>query len=170
MNDRRAYFLGSFAPLHAGHLSIVNHYEKNFGNEVTFVISRNNIDKGEVSDHSLKQRILQFEDLNRKYAIVNARTFLGSIYEIKSKQFFDLPVDVLVGADTWNRILEPRCYFDSKEETERVLGQLSKLVRFIVFPRDDIDTLIDKRLNRVLISKDDFESLSISSTQIRESK
>lgn len=169
MDEKRAYFLGSFSPLHQGHLAIVHHYEKFLGNEVTFVMTRNNIDKGSVGEEDLEKRKLQFLDLNRKCEVVNARTFLGTICELRDRIGFRIPppVDILVGVDTWNRIHESRCYFDSIKETERVLHQLYLLARFIVFPRDDIKPNLSKKPVRVLVSKKLFKPIDISSSEIR---
>jgi hypothetical protein len=121
-------FPGAFDPLHLGHQRIAEIAAELMGVETSWEISVFNVDKPPLSRDELVSRVAQFARLERVW-LTRAATF------IEKARLFPGAVFV-VGADTIQRVMDPRYYGDSCGVRDHVLQELhSSGCRFLVFGR-----------------------------------
>lgn len=124
----RAIFPGAFNPLHDGHRELAEKASQILGTPVAFEISIANVDKPPLDFIEIADRLEQF-DPNQGVWLTRAPTFAE-----KAAQFPG--VTFVVGADTIERIAEPRYYHDNVPAMLRAIEQLVLAgCRFLVFGR-----------------------------------
>lgn len=155
---------GSFNPYHDGHKQMIELAQEITGVTPVLEITALNADKGAIDYVELYERLLQIPKWT--VCVTHARTFLD-----KAKWFArpDRQITFVVGADTWNRILDPKYAGDTKF----LFRQFVDLnVRFLVFGRIGSTIEYDKYLSLLRIDDDRAVgySVPISSTMIREAR
>ena len=124
----RAVMPGAFNPLHAGHERMAELAAQILGTPVAFETSIANVDKLPLDFIDIAQRTQQFAPEQRLFLtwaprfVEKARLFPGATF--------------VVGADTIERIGEPRYYGGSPAAMEAAIGEIDALgCRFLVFGR-----------------------------------
>ena len=163
----RAVFSGAFHPLHVGHRKLAAVAARLLGCRVAFEISIENVDKPPLDFLEMQTRVRQF-DADDAIWLSIAPTFV-----IKSALFPGCTF--VVGADTVERIGQPR-YYGSPQAMEIAIAEIAgRGCRFLVFGRslgDSFRTLDDLQLPRSLaalcqgVPAEDFRE-DISSTAVR---
>jgi nicotinamide mononucleotide (NMN) deamidase PncC len=121
---------GAFNPLHAGHLGLARTAEELLGTAVHFELSVINVDKPPLTAPELRRRLAQFA-WQATVELTRAPTFLE-----KTRLFGG--VSFVVGADTAERLVEPRYYGDSPAALEAALDEIAgRGARFLVAVRRD---------------------------------
>lgn len=163
-------FPGSFNPLHAGHKTLSDVVEREYGLSSLYETSIVNVDKPPLSHDEIMRRVSQFEDTD-KLLVTNQATFVGKAKCLGRYNF-------LVGWDTAKRLLEEKYYNNQSHMWESLAYILANGNQFYVAGRvneDGFNSKSDLVIPRVLddlfvgISEDLFR-LDISSTEIRESE
>lgn len=116
---RIAVYKGSFNPVHYGHLEIAkNVRDADVDTLVIFAISKNTYGKGEVDYLNLIERIKAICAEDFVVAIMKNGYFFDCFQYLKNRT--KLPIDMIMGVDTYNRLI--RCYetcdFSPNEEAE----------------------------------------------------
>ena len=124
---------GSWNPLHEGHEQIAKVAKEILGAPVVFELSVKNADKGQLDAVDIKRRV---EAVQVKYplALTNASTFVEKAIQFR-RRFPKDQIVFVVGADTWNRLWDPK-YAGPPSEVESILGAFD--VKFLVFGRGTI--------------------------------
>lgn len=127
-----AILAGSFNPLHDGHRSLADAASRKLGIPVVFELSILNADKPELDHLEVQRRTSQFLGFSPVF-ITRAATFVE-----KAALF---PGSVLVlGADTAERVVDPRFYGQSPPSRDRALLAIRRLgCRFLVGGRLDTE-------------------------------
>jgi nicotinic acid mononucleotide adenylyltransferase len=176
---------GSFNPLHIGHLAIAQYVKERYKAETIFEICNCPNDKNPVSEEDLAKRVKQFTMLSRLVTVTNNTSFLEksttkAIAKYLSTINTDFPdwkfdcslfkITFIVGADTINRIDDIKYYCGSVREHVRAMSIFAASgVRFLVFPRHGhLTNNLSPDIMHLCEFVTDFESVNISSTQIRE--
>ncbi|MEN6458400.1 MAG: CinA family protein [Thermoguttaceae bacterium] len=121
-------FPGSFNPLHAGHLRMIQVAHELFGQPVAAELSILNVDKPPLDYMELARRLAQFP-ASQAVFLSRAATF-----EEKSRLFPG--ATFVVGADTLERIANPE-YYDGPAARQTAIERIaSRGCRFLVFGRD----------------------------------
>lgn len=107
--QRIVLYKGSFNPLHKAHLELSRKMQRE-GTLVLLGISRNTYSKGRVSDVDLKNRCLEINEVGLSTVVFEQGYFYDSVEILKNRS--GLPVDVVMGVDTFNRLIQ--CY-DNKD-------------------------------------------------------
>lgn len=156
---------GSYNPFHSGHEEFLELAAQILGAKPILEITNVNADKGILDHIELKQRI---KIINNGWDVIvtSARTFLD-----KAKQFArpDRTITFVLGADTWNRVLDPKYAGEMKE----LFSDLVELrVRFLVFPRGETPILSNGYMDqlRIFDVRTALHTNTTSSTEIREGK
>ena len=160
-------------PLHWGHLAIANYLEKKYDKEVIFTISSTNCDKGKIKKKIIRKRLEQFQDLDRAYfackygKFVNisiCNNIIDNRYPKNNIQFTGPCIKrypLVMGSDTWNRFVDPKYYFDSEEERNRIVNKTLRRQNIHIFNRDghvvNIQFLDKNYVNILSISQDFFD-------------
>jgi nicotinamide mononucleotide (NMN) deamidase PncC len=119
---------GSFNPLHAGHVALAETAAKRTGFAAAFELSIVNADKPPLLAEEVRRRIAQFA-WKAPLWLTRAPTFAAKADLFPGAVF-------VVGADTAERILQPRFYGDSESELDRAMNHLrGKGCRFLVASR-----------------------------------
>lgn len=157
--NSKLIYPGSFNPFHKGHLKICEFLYEKYGEPVGLEISLLNRDKPPVDFYSLDKRIS---------SIPQNLPCIGPIY-VTNTPFFDDKVKVfrdckfVVGADTWNRVLEDLVELIEKPEH-----------KFIVMPRSGVTIEDWSAISSVdpncFSIEEEFVSEPISSSEIRRNK
>ncbi len=158
-------FSGSFNPLHNGHKLIAAEAARVSSKEVVYVLNTGHPDKGKVETESVRRRIEQFA----WHAPVLVTEELD-LYLDKAKAFPGFAF--LIGADTLERILDPKYYSFGVEE---MLAQFVKLgTHFYVARRPGTRKLSDLLADRFVRYEELFTELAtdydFSSTKIRSDR
>lgn len=160
---------GSFHPVHEGHFELARVAAEHSGRQVVFELPLANAAKGEVPLQTARRRAAQFATraplmLTRAPLFVQkAELFPGALF--------------VIGADTADRVVDPRFYDGSPERMRGALQEIrSRGCRFLVAGRASRDTF--RTLEDVALPEgfeDLFEGLpeaefrkDVSSTEIRE--
>jgi len=148
--EGRVYLPGSFNPLHAGHMGLLdvavrkvsensrgNNYSQHAHHliEGAFELSIGNADKGFLSVDEVKRRLGQFTSrTNLPVVITKAPLFTQKAQLFPSSTF-------VVGHDTAERLLKPEYYGNSRESMALQFAALAgRKCRFIVAGRRDAKT------------------------------
>jgi hypothetical protein len=123
---------GSFNPLHAGHLALAETAAKQTAFAAAFELSIVNADKPPLLGEEVRRRIAQFA-WKAPLWLTRAPTFAAKADLFPGAVF-------VVGADTAERILQPRFYGDSESELGRAMKHLrSRGCRFLVAARLNLE-------------------------------
>jgi len=160
-------FPGAFHPLHHGHRRIAEFLRERLHKSVEFEISVENVDKPPLDYTEISERLHQFASDDTVW-LTRAPTFVEKAKLFPGATF-------IVGADTIQRIAEPR-YYNTVGDRDAALNELARLdCRFIVFGRQTTAgfcTLSDLSLPTALVQMCDEVSAEefredVSSTQLR---
>ena len=153
-------FVGSFNPVHKGHIKIANYIVSNYVDKVIIIPTGNYWNKTNLIDIKDRINMLKFYE-NDKIIINNTLNNLEYTYEVINelkKIYKDDKLYLIMGADNIVNFDKWRNY-----------AELLK-IGFIIFKRNDIDInyYLDKlnKKNDVIII-DNVEEINISSTEIR---
>ena len=126
-NSHAILFPGAFNPIHEGHARMADIAAQRFGRPVTFELSITNVDKPPLDFIEIADRLKQLT--GRQVLLTRAATFVEKARIAPGCVF-------VVGADTLDRIADPR-YYEGK--TNRRDGAIAELAdrgcRFLVFGR-----------------------------------
>ncbi|HWA98394.1 MAG TPA: CinA family protein [Pirellulales bacterium] len=165
----RAILPGAFDPLHTGHRAMAALGARRLGSKVDYELSIANVDKPPLDFIEMDRRAGQFAD-DETLWFTRAPTFA-------EKAAIFPGVTFLVGADTIERIGQPRYYGDDAQRAERALDTIAAHgCRFLVFGRVKgarFTTLADLELPAKLAALCDEVPASefrndISSTELRK--
>lgn len=121
---------GSFNPLHAGHLGLAQVASRSLGTLVAFELSVTNVDKPPLGETEVIRRLRQFE-VPHVVELTRAPTFREKARLFGGTTF-------VVGADTAERIVQPRYYGNSEANMRAALDEIaSHGCRFLVAGRVD---------------------------------
>lgn len=166
--DSSYYILPTSAnPLHKGHLHMANFVSSirdidDVPIHCEFELSMTNVDKDDLSVDETYYRLKQFMELGRKCWITKFTTFAQKAHFFQECQF-------IVGTDTANRIINPKYYYDCKEERNKVMYDISNQnCSFMVLGRPgyEIDPYCIKMNHLFFI--EGYDGYDISSTKIRD--
>jgi nicotinamide mononucleotide (NMN) deamidase PncC len=123
---------GSFNPLHAGHVALAETASSVTGFPAAFELTIVNADKPPLSAEEVRRRLAQFT-WKAPLWLTRAPTFAAKA------QLFPGAVFV-VGADTAERIVQPRFYGGSDSELDRAMNELcGRGCRFLVAGRVNVE-------------------------------
>ena len=121
---------GSFSPVHQGHRALALAAGKMLGTEVGYELSVTNVDKPDLEETEILERLAQFND-GETVLLTRAETFFKKARLFPGRTF-------VVGWDTAVRLVAPRYYGDDRDA---MLGALAEMwaggTRFIVAGRED---------------------------------
>ena len=127
-----AVFPGAFNPPHAGHLRMAEIAEERLGLPVAWELSIANVDKPPLDFIAMRERVaaLRTEDDARPIALTRAATFREKAELFPGATF-------VVGADTIERMAEPRYYGGDAARRDAAMAEIVRLgCRFLVFGRE----------------------------------
>jgi nicotinic acid mononucleotide adenylyltransferase/nicotinamide mononucleotide (NMN) deamidase PncC len=120
-------FPGAFNPPHAGHHEMAAYAAARYGRPVTYELSVTNVDKPPLDYLEIESRLAQLA--NRNVWLTCAPTFVEKARLAPGATF-------IVGADTIQRIADPRYYHDSEAARDAAIVELTVLgTCFCVFGR-----------------------------------
>ncbi|MFO0905430.1 MAG: CinA family protein [Pirellulales bacterium] len=165
---RNAIFPGAFNPLHEGHQRMAAWVEQRYDASVFFELSIENVDKPLLDFAELAARGANFGDPSRLW-LTRAPTFLEKARLFPQSLF-------VVGADTVERIANPKYYGGSEEACRAAIAEIGQRgCRFVVFGRQSaagfqtLQTLVlPERLRDLCdyVPESEFRA-DVSSTEIR---
>lgn len=168
---KRVLFPGAFHPLHEGHRAMARVAQQRLGMPVQWEISIANVDKPPLDYHEMRLRSEQFA-LGESLWLTRAPTFVEKARLFPGATF-------VVGADTIERIAEPRYYHGDPRATREAIEAISSAgCRFLVFGRqgkDGFETLAKLSLPQALrnlcdeVTESEFRA-DISSTALRQNR
>ncbi len=164
-SDQLVIMPGSFNPFHDGHLQMAKLAEEILGSRPTLELTLQNADKGILDYITVKDRL---DTIPSDYNVVitDNATFLDKAVSAAQN---GRKITFVVGADTWNRTLDPKYAGPTKD----LFGAFADLnVQFLVFGRSGSEIKYDWYMSDLLISDKRALQYSnpISSTSIREGK
>lgn len=156
---------GSYNPFHEGHKALLDTAYNILGTVPRPEITMCNADKGVIDYIDVKNRIDTIsEPYQRNVLVTKARTFLD-----KAKQFAKegRKIVFVVGADTWNRLLDPK-YAGNMNFLYAEFVKMN--VQFLVFNRAGTSISTDPIMDQLRIRdlRTSSINISVSSTEIRE--
>ena len=128
----QAIFPGAFNPPHSGHREMVNVASTKLGCPVAYELSITNVDKPPLDFIEIDRRLgkLQGETASDAVVLTDAPTFRA-----KAKLFPGCTF--VVGADTIQRVGDPKYYTGAEGTFEDAIGQIATAgCRFLVFGRE----------------------------------
>ncbi len=162
-------------PLHAGHLNMFHHIPGENGDVKSFEISKTHVEKAGMMPFG--DRFRQFTAAGLPiFTTENCSTFLAKAKHIRGESTGVWKYDIVfaVGVDCFQRIYDPKYYFDSEDEMHRAISELKYdyFCSFLVFERNGVklSDLTDVPMELLEISEEaqDYTSIDISSTEIRD--
>lgn len=166
--DTRVVFPGAFNPLHDGHRRMAEIASRRLGAAVTFELSIENVDKPPLDYIEIERRCGQFTGLG-DVCLTRAPTFAAKAELFPGATF-------IVGADTAQRIAEPRYYDDNPAACQAAIERIATLgCRLLVFGRtavggfktlDDLSLPANLRMICDQVDEKDFRC-DVSSTKLR---
>jgi len=161
---------GSFNPLHGGHLGMAAAAVEWLKRPVAFELSTANVDKPSLPATVVVNRIAQFAGTHPIY-VSNAPTYLEKARLYPRATF-------IIGADTAERLFEPKYYDDSTTLMQNALEEImAQGCRFLVMGREDADGVF-RTISNIAIPPEFGElfeqipesvfRMDISSTQLRQ--
>ncbi|BAB02685.1 unnamed protein product [Arabidopsis thaliana] len=172
--DRKIILPGSFNPLHDGDLKLLEAAMSvsEEGGYPCFEISALNADKPSLTVTEIKDRVKQFEVLEKTVIVSNQPFFYKKAELFPGSSF-------VIGADTAARIVNPKYYEGSHKRMLEVLGDCKRTgCKFLVGGRnvDSVFKVLDdheipKEISTMFtsISADTFR-MDISSTELRKNQ
>lgn len=153
---------GSYNPFHDGHGKMLEMAEEILGIKPYAELAVLNVDKGAIDYFDVRDRLGGMIDI--KKIVTHVSTF-------KDKALFlaenGREIVFIVGADTWNRVLDAK-YAGDTESLYHIFAGMN--VRFMVFSRGGSDIVGDQWMDKLLIHDDRLSAFDVplSSTQIRK--
>jgi len=167
----RAVLSGAFNPIHQGHRRMARSASERLGLPVAYELSITNVDKPPLDFCELYRRLDQIcrEDQEAQIVLTAAPTFREKAQLLPGCTF-------VVGADTIQRIADPRYYEGSQQQRDAAIHEIAHLgCRFLVYGRElagqfrvlrdiDLPTALQELCDEV--PADEFRE-DISSTALR---
>lgn len=158
---------GSFNPLHAAHIEIIQKTKEILGEEPELEMSIRNVDKPILDYISLKERKNQLK--GRQIIFTNAPRFIDKIKVLTNKDEKQEIIFVM-GFDTISRIFNQKYYVNN--EFDNFINEIKiNNVKFLVFSRgQESDENFKSIINPYLIKSEIAENfdMKISSSEIRK--
>ncbi len=164
-------FPGAFNPLHQAHLAMAELGARHAGAPVAYEICLQNLDKPRLNYLALRDRLAQFP-AGAQVLLSNLPSFVAKARAFPQRLF-------LVGADTINRIGDPKYYQQDSAQRSRAIAEIAAQgCRFLVFGRllegrfctlADLTLPPDLRALCTGVTADDFR-LDLSSTSVRSAQ
>lgn len=157
---------GSWNPIHDAHKQIAKIASSVLNAPVIFELSIGNVDKPQLDAIEISQRVAEVTEYY-PLAVTNAPTFIEKAKQFRAR-FPGLKIVFVVGADTWNRIWDPK-YAGSSSLVETILEEYD--VKFLVFGRGTTPVYqgIGERLRIKCLEASSFD-MNVSSTELRKTK
>ena len=126
--DGLALLAGSYNPLHEGHSALMAAASAELGAPVMPEMSLQNVDKPPLSADEILRRVSQFQPADT-VLITRAATFREKARSFPGATF-------VIGADTADRLIDPKYYGDSNERMQSALVEIQAAgCRFLVAGR-----------------------------------
>jgi nicotinic acid mononucleotide adenylyltransferase len=160
---------GSFNPFHAGHAAI-GLYCKSKDLIPVYEVSTINCDvnKPPISYLEVERRIGEIE----KYGFLAVPSDKPYFTQKVRKEYYingellDIST-ICIGADTWNRFVDPSKYFGNVALRNFALVQTMKQVDFLIMPRPNYKIVEVPDVQAFYTVATDFTEINVSSTEIR---
>lgn len=168
----QAIFPGSFAPIHQGHLRMIDLAQQRFSDKIALEITIQNVEKAPLDYMDIEQRLQKIEEVLPQHGVwlTKAIRFIDKAFLFRRTMF-------IVGADTLQRIGDQKYYGDNHSLLMDVLRIITYCGnRFLVFARPNngkVENLQNLNIPDMLrtLCDDVPEHLfceNISSTEIRK--